>query len=154
MLSIDVKITGDKEIIKKLSKLGLAMMTYKEAMGDIGEAYEDFYGNAVIKSQGGIIGVKWKPLSTKYKKFKTKNYNAATQLLVASGKMKKSFGHEADSKSVTIYNDDPKFAYHNSDEPRSKMPRRQIFKVNDAVRKIAQDIMDADVNKKIKRAGL
>lgn len=171
MLSVKVRISGDKEAIEGLKKLGQSLVMFKEAMGSIGKELKDFYGNQVMDSEGSIIDEKWPELSDRYALYKAtghttldparmrntsgKSIYPGVGILVRTGEMKKSFGYEAQEKSVTIYNDSDHFAFHNSDEARtSNLPQRKVFKVTDDVRDIISHIIDEDIKKKITKAGL
>jgi hypothetical protein len=164
-LKVHVRITGKEETIQKLKKLGQSFYTFEAAMDDIGEKLTTFYRDTVMSSEGSAIGEPWDQLSSPYvirkatgntrKKPLGKGAYPGAGILVASGKMQSSFDYSKTAKSVTIKNTDPKFKYHNSDEERtSNLPRRQVFKVTDAVNDMVNAIIDADIQKKIRKAGL
>lgn len=153
-LAVRINISGDKETITKLQKLGQSLVMLQGAMNDIGKELTDYYGNQVFASRGGIIGENWDDLSPVYKLSKAKKFPGRSPL-VKTGAMQKSFIYEATHDSVTIANSADYFAYHQSDEPRtSNLPRRQMMKVTPDIKKLISQIIDQDINEKIKRAGL
>ena len=72
-------------------------------------------------------------------------------MLVATGVMRNSFSHEANEKSVRIGNDAPYFKYHQSSQPRTKMPRRQMIGVNDKVERLVAARFREDIREKLRR---
>lgn len=153
MLQVTVKISGSKEVQQKIAKLGKSFYMFKSAMDDIGKEVSNYYENTGFASQGGVFGARWAPLNMQYAKRKFMRYPGRSPL-VASGTMQKSFAHKATETSVTIGNTADYFKYHQSSEPRTKMPRRVTMGINSAVRQMVKDIIDADVHSKIKQAGL
>lgn len=63
--------------------------------------------------------------------------------------MQFSFYANADANSVVIGNSQPYFKYHQSTAPRTRLPRRQMLGINDDVRGIAQQLIQADIAAKI-----
>lgn len=154
MLSVTIKISGDKETIAKLGKLGQSFMSFQMAMREIGKELPAYFAGQVYVSQGGALGEKWEPLKQATKNRKAKMYPGA-QPLVATGTMQKSFDAEyPDANSVMIGNTAPYFVYHQSKAPRSKLPRRVMISSGGSVRTIIAQIIDTDIRNKIAKAGL
>ncbi|MDV7992061.1 phage virion morphogenesis protein [Rhodococcus sp. IEGM 1374] len=126
---IQLKISGDGDVKKMLHNLGLTVTDLRPAMQDTGKYLTKFFAGEVFASRGQIIGEPWQRLSEPYASRKAKLYRKG--VLVATGAMQKSFHYATTNTSVTITNDDPKFRYHQSDEPRSKIPRRVMMKLVD-----------------------
>jgi hypothetical protein len=153
MLQVTVKISGSKEFNTKIKKLGKELYLLKEPMSQIGQDLKEYYASVGISSQGGVFGKKWAPLNRRYALMKSKKYPGRSPL-VASGKMSKSYYYKAEQSSVYVGNDDPKFPFHQSSAPRSKMPLRQTIGVNQPVKSIVKDHLIYGINKKIKALGL
>lgn len=152
-LAIRVIVSGDKEMIDNLQKLGQSFVASKEAMEDIGTELASYFAGQVFVSRGGIIEEPWAELDSAYEIVKAKRYPGRSPL-VRSGEMQGAFNYEADDMGVTIFNTSDHFSYHQSDEPRtSNLPRRVMMKANDDVKKIVAQIIDEDVVNKIKKAG-
>jgi hypothetical protein len=63
--------------------------------------------------------------------------------------MQFSFVAQATANSVVISNTKPYFKYHQSTEPRRRLPRRQMLGINDDVIDIVQQLVRAEVSAKI-----
>jgi len=153
-LNVQIKITGDKETIAKLGKMGQSLLNFQTAMRSIGKELPSYFSNQVFGSQGGAIGERWPALKQATKDSKAKKYFTATPL-VNTGAMKRGFRAEyPDFNSVMIGNVAPYFDYHQSKAPRSKLPRRTMMSTGGQVKSIIGSIIDADVKQKITKAGL
>lgn len=154
MPSIQITITGDKQNIAKLSKLGQSLVMFEGAMNSIGKELSAYFAGQVFASQGGILGDQWPALSDEYALYKAKKYPGRGPL-IRTGEMQSSFFYEADSQGVLIGNAADHFKYHQSDETRtSNLPRRTMMALTDDVKDIITMIIDADVERKIRMAGL
>lgn len=169
-LAIRVEVTGDQATIQGLDQLGSELVKMDVAMESIGESLTDYFAGQAFASQGGVYGEVWQALSETYQIYKATGHTTLDQKrwrdttntntypgrgpLVKTGDMQQGFDYEADSDSVTIFNDVEYFVYHQSDEPRdSNLPRRVMMAINDDVREIIMQIINAEVERKIKEAG-
>lgn len=153
-LSVHITITGDKEAIGRLGKLGTSLLNFQGAMRSIGKELPSYFSNQVMNSQGGAIGERWPALSPATRLQKSKLYPGAGPL-VRTGQMKNSFGADyPDSNTAVIGNSAPYFVYHQSKLARRKLPRRAMMSTSGAVKDIIKDIIDADIRNKIAGAGL
>lgn len=136
--------------MKKLEELGTDFLKFDEAMKKIGEELIVYYGGQAFKSQGGVFGTPWAPLAPSTQAYKLKHYTQyAAVPLMRTGTMAKSFGYIATSKQVEIVNTADYFEYHQSSEPRHKIPRRVMFGINDDVKNIIGKVIKADINTKL-----
>lgn len=149
MLNISIHITGNKEEIERLKRLGKSLSDFGSEMDQVGRELKSYFGGQVFASDGGVFGG-WKRLSPGYTKRKIRDY-PGKGILQASGSMQKSFTFDADKTSVFITNTDPKFPFHQSTAARTKMPRRQMIGVNADVKGIVHDIIQDGVKKKLRR---
>lgn len=153
MIDVTIKITGDKETIRKLKGLKSSLINFSGAMRKIGREVVSYAGGEVFASQGGVLGHNWPRLARSTTKQKIRYYPAyATSPLIATGTMRKSFKSNPSARSVTIRNTAPQFPYHNSRAPRRKIPYRPMLLVNNAIKQKVQRIMEDDVADKIRRA--
>jgi phage gpG-like protein len=153
MAIVTIKITGDQEAIGKLQKLGKSLIMFRSAMNEIGGELSDYFSQQVFASQGGAIGERWPRLSPAYQARKAKFYPGRGPLQ-RTGEMQKGFYHTSDEQSVTIKNRKKYFDYHQSTEPRSKIPRRPMMATTGEVKDIVARVLQADVTAKIRKAGL
>ena len=152
-MQYQVRIEGGKEVKAKLLKLGPSLLKFKPEFKEIGEEVSKYYAGQVFASRGKVIGEPWKALTPAYKRRKAKRYPGAG-LLVATGKMQESFQAAATDTGVTITNTAPYFKYHQSTEPRTKMPYRPMMGVNKEVKSIIKTILETGVRKKINAVNL
>lgn len=153
-LNVQIKISGDKETIEKLGKMGQSLLNFQSAMRSIGKELPSYFSNQVFSSQGGAIGERWPALKQDTKLQKSKRYPGA-QPLVRTGQMKGGFRADfPDVNSVSIGNVAPYFVYHQSKAPRRKLPRRTMMSTGGQVKAIIGQIIDADVRDKITKVGL
>lgn len=143
----------------RLVKIGDGMIHTQPIMAEVGKELQMYYSGVAFSSQGDVFGAPWAPLSAKYEAYKG-SLNHATktrsvplikgQILVWSGKMKDSFGYEATGSGVIVGNTAPYFKYHQSAEPREKIPRRVMLGINDSVRTLVRATVIAGLEKQIK----
>lgn len=151
MLNVDVQISGDEQLIAKLIKLDAVISDFSGALKLIGEDLLKYYQDTVFNSMGGVYGTPWMKLAPSTIAQKTKHYRQyAAVPLVASGQMRDSFQAEATPHALKIENTAPYFVYHQSTAPRSKLPRRQMLGINNQVRSIIRNVIEADIRQKIR----
>jgi phage gpG-like protein len=150
MVSVNVVITGDEELIAKLNKVESQISSFPEALSQIGKKLTSYYEDTVFNSMGGVFGTPWAKLAPSTVAQKVKHYRQyASVPLMATGRMRRQFIATSDSHSLMIRNDAPYFVYHQSTEPRSKIPRRQMMGINAFLKAMIQQIVKDDINKKI-----
>lgn len=152
VLNVSIKITGTEEDLRQLRKLGDKLTDYSDAMGTIGKELSSYYSGQAFASEGGVFGAPWKPLTARYARSKAKKYGFGAGLLVghSTPHMRDSFKSDSSKTSATIYNTSPHFAYHQSSAPRHKLPRRQMMGVNEDVKKIVKQVIEADIAQKMR----
>jgi len=150
-MNVSITITGTREVRAKIKKLGSSIYDLKSSMSVIGRQAADYYANQGMLSQGGVFGSGWKPLSARYAARKAKLY-PGRPILVATGTMKDSFNYSATSTSVLVGNTAPQFKYHQSSEPRTKIPRRPMLGVNDQIKRMVREELTREITQKIKAA--
>lgn len=146
-MNLTIQIKGGKEAQAKFQKLGQRLFIFTAAMDDIGNKLEDYYSNAAFLSQGGVYGNKWKRLQHATVVDKAKHYSGRPPEF-RTGKMQSGFRHTSTSSSVKIYNRMPYFKYQQLGT--SRLPARQMIGVNSEVMKMIRDIIEKDVNKKLR----
>lgn len=153
MLSVTVKITGDKEEIAKLRKLGDKLMDFTSAMRTIGDELKSYYANDVFDSRGGVYGTAWVPLSPVYRNWKLKHYRNGSANLRLTGQMQKSFRATTTKNSVVIDNTRITANGRNLLEIHQKglghNPVRRVLLINTTVENKVKAIIDKDVHEKI-----
>lgn len=147
-LSITINISGTQEELNKLAKLKGGLRDFTTAMRTVGDLMVKYYAGKGYASQGGVFGVVWPSLNPVYARRKAISY-PGRGILEASGTMKRSFDATSTSDSVSVTNTAPYAIYHQSTEPRTKMPYRPIMRINDDVKDIVRAVLQQDIQKKL-----
>lgn len=150
MTQMEVDVQGAEEIKKMLSQLGLDVKDLKPAMDEVGRDVTKYFGGQVFASRGSVIGQPWQRLSDRYAAAKAKKWGSKP-LLVASGRMQKSFRHKAGKMDVTIDNPTPYFKYHQSTDTRYVLPRRAMIGIYGTLQRDATNIIAKVLANKIKQ---
>lgn len=151
-LDMRLEVEGAKEVQKMLDELGADMRDLRGAMNAVGNNARSYFSGQVFASRGQAIGQPWQRLSEPYATKKARQFPGRMPLK-RTGAMSKSFRHTADNMSVTIYNFDPKFRYHQSTEPRSKIPRRAMIGVSAHLERSTTAIIAKVLAEKIRKKG-
>lgn len=152
-MNITIRITGNTETRQRLKKIGSGINDMKDAMEHIGQKVGHYYQEDVFKSQGGVLGNRWKPLAASTIRGKKKSFRQYTSVpLIGSDTMRKSFISKSTKTNVIITNSADYFKYHQSSAPRRRLPRRQMMGINNPVKTIVRDIIKEDIAKKIRKA--
>lgn len=147
-LNVQVIISGTEEELSRLSKLKDGLNDFGAALKTIGDQMARYYSSESFASQGGVFGSAWADLSPIYAKRKGKLF-PGRGILVATGNMQDSFTADSDNSSLYVTNTAEYAVYHQSTEPRSKMPYRPFMAVNDDVKGIVQQVMQDDIQEKL-----
>lgn len=153
-MQISVEVVGNKQLMRKLVRLGVDLKDYSTPMKEIGKQLANYYAGPAFLSQGAVFGKKWPKLSPAYQRYKAKHYRTfANTMLVrsdSSDAMRNEFESVSTKTTAVIGNNAKYFKYHQSTAPRTKIPRRAMMGVNDPVRTIVKDILDDDIKKKLR----
>lgn len=145
-MQISIRISGDKETIKALQKMGASFFNYRREMQEIGKLVKDYAGNETMASQGGALGTRWARLSPRYAAWKARNYPGRPPL-VRTGHMQKSYEFDAKDQSVTIRNAADYFEFHQLGTRH--MPQRLALAINSIQKRSIVNIIDAGTRRKI-----
>lgn len=158
-MQITITVRGNKEFIRKMQRSGKNMDNHRTAFKKIGKALKSYYANEAFASEGGVFGAPWPPLKSRTVRSRTAQVGGslaagvgAAQMLVRSGRMKRSFFYKAEKDSVVITNSADYFKYHQSEKPRRKIPRRQMIGINNKVKRLVRQELRDSVRRKIATA--
>lgn len=112
-----------------------AVKDWTPAFAKSGEDLIEVFSYDVFETEGAAIGEDWAPLSPQYAKYKEKRY-PDQGVLQASGVMRQSFMQMYDSTMLRIWNAAAYFKYHQSNQPRTKIPRRAMMKLTQAMKEM------------------
>lgn len=150
MINIQITVSGSTEVIKKLQAFEVELNDWHDVFNNVGDYLMDVYSRQVFSTEGGILGDRWADLSPAYELWKAKRY-AGRGILEASGRLKGGFQKRIGSQDMEIKNTTPYAVYHQSTEPRSKIPRRPIIGMSgDIESKVIRYFVDG-ISGKIKK---
>lgn len=138
-------IEGEQQLSRKL--LGLSMKS-QDLSGPFKEAADKLvrvFSRDVFTSKGAVIGEKWERLSPRTVASKARRGQSADPL-VATGRMKRSFKSLVSTNQAVIYNEAEYFKYHQSKEPRKRLPRRVMMKLHDPQKEMVVRIFQQHLN--------
>ncbi|MBZ4533131.1 hypothetical protein GBP62_25165 [Mycobacterium avium subsp. hominissuis] len=148
-LELDLEVQNAEKIEKMLADLGLDIKDMRSAMDDVGKSTIKYFSGQVFASRGSTIGDRWPRLSDKYATWKAKRW-AGKPVLVRTGTMQSSFTKKASNMEVVIGNSAPYFKYHQSSEPRKKIPRRAMIGIYTGMQDDVTKTIAAALSKKIR----
>jgi phage gpG-like protein len=125
-LYLNWTIEGELQLSRKLLFLSDRVKDWTPAFEDTASYLLEVFGNAVFETEGAEIGEMWLPLSSWYAVTKQAMHPGAG-LLVATGLMKSSFSALLQPNQLQIVNLVDYFKYHQSNQPRHKLPRRAMM---------------------------
>lgn len=134
MISIKFTIEGEDHLNRTLTGLSASLSDFKVPLKQSTSLLMSDINNAFDTSGRSYDFGGWAPLSNEYASWKSKRYSNSG-ILTRTGEMRKSFRNIVDSTMMKIWNTSPYFKYHQSNQPRSKMPRRIMLYFNQNTRR-------------------
>lgn len=123
-----IKLDG---VIENKQRVSAYFDDVKVKVGDMSEPIKEanrYMRGEINKNygkEGGVVTSKWAALNPEYAKRKRKG----SKILVDTGKMKKAFYSKFGKNQVEIGNRSSYFKYHQSNKPRTKLPRRAMIEI-------------------------
>lgn len=114
-------IEGEEQLSRNLRNVSLEMGNWFGTFKEIGGRLQTLFSGTVFESEGREIGEPWAKRKKEY----------PWKPLQKSGRMRGGFNYNAKKDSVTISNRVSYFAYHQSNKPRYRLPRRVMMKIDD-----------------------
>lgn len=144
MTQVTITVTGDKEAMARLRKIGSGVVNLQTSMDKIGSYLTGFFSGEVFASRGGVIGESWPRLSAKYAAYKARTFPGRPPL-IRRGVMQRSFKAKTGRASARIYNSAGHFGFHQ--EGTRRLPARVMMKVDQAREKRIIDIIQGEIAK-------
>lgn len=123
-------IEGEQQLARRLRQVETKISNFSKPFRTSAQMLENVFSKSVFASQGGAIGEKWKRLSP-YTVAQKARLGYPADPLVRTGKMKRGFRSIVSTDQAVIYNTAEYFKYHQSNQPRKKLPRRVMMKLAD-----------------------
>jgi len=121
---ITFTIEGEKELSRRLLKLGEDVKDFKPEFTESSDFLKGFFGGEVFDTRGGAIGKPW------VKRKRPQPW----PLLERSGKMRRSFQSKGEKVQARVWNAVDYFKFHQSILPRHRLPRRVMMKLTDTLK--------------------
>lgn len=150
-MQISWKIEGEKELSRKLQGISDSVKDWKPAFTDATKELVRIFSTDVFATRGAVIGENWPPLRSRYLDTKVKAGYPADPL-IKTGAMKNSFKSLAKTDYGEVWNSAWYFGFHQSNQPRSKLPRRVMMKLAEEQKQMIVKIFHTYWFKKIKNA--
>jgi len=132
-------IEGEEQLVRNLRIISDEIKDWTPAFKQASDKLKGIFEDDVFRTQGGAIQENWQPLKPTYLAQKVKK-GYPSDPLIKTGLMKSSFETEVRKDSAIISNVSPYFKYHQSKEPRSKLPRRIMMKLGNPQKEIVVKI--------------
>ena len=143
------KIEGEQQLLRNLRGVQESMGSWAPAFKKISKELKDVFSNDVFATKGAAIEESWPALSPRYLAAKRRAGYPADPL-IRTGKMQKAFKSLAKTDSATIWNSIAYAKYHQSNKPRTKIPRRAMMKLGNAQKALVVKIFHTHFVKKLK----
>lgn len=101
---------------------------WSPAFQDTARELKNIFSNDVFQTEGGIIDEHWSPLKQAYAIQKAKKF-PGKGILEATGDMRNSFMTLWRPDMAQVWNTATYFKYHQSNQPRTRLPRRVMMKL-------------------------
>jgi len=141
-------IEGETQLARKLEHIGKEIKDWKPAFREAADRLQTIFSNDVFRTEGGVIGQSWEPLKPRYLAQKVQS-GYPPDILIRTGKMKESFFSNVTKDYAEIGNNAEYFKYHQSKQPRSKIPRRIMMKLGNPQKEIVTKIFHTYWYKKV-----
>lgn len=149
-VSIGWTIEGEKQLSRVLLTLADGVKDWTPAFQETAITLKKIFSDDVFKTQGGVIDEHWSPLSKAYAYQKAKKY-PGRGILEKTGTMRDSFMTMWRPDMAAVWNEADYFKYHQSNKPRSKLPRRVMMKLADSQRTLVVKIFHNYFERMVKK---
>lgn len=140
-------IEGKQELSRKLQGVSLEMKNWRAPLDRAATNLLKVFSNDVFTTRGKAVGSTWAPLSPATIARKARGNTP----LIETGRMQSSFTKEVHTDYAVIGNDTPYFKYHQSNQPRKRLPRRVMMRIGNRQKEMVQREFVRAFNDKIKR---
>lgn len=152
MADITVTVTGDKELVRKLTAFtGGGGLNLKRSLGASGLYLTRFFSGEVFASRGGVIGKPWPALNARYAASKARTYPGRPPL-VKSGEMMRSFGFKDGAQRLELFNTSDHFDVHQNGSGR--VPQRMMMRVDEQRAERVVKYIVGDLTEQMQQRGL
>jgi phage gpG-like protein len=135
-------IEGEKQISRRFNKIPKDMGNMSVPLFKIGRELRKSVDEN-YSQRGSLFGAKWEP----------RKDNKRHPLLEKTGKMRRGFQQRIGEGYVEIYNVEDYFKYHQSNKPRTRLPRRLMLKIDDIRKTFITKEFQRHIQKRLREEG-
>lgn len=146
-MQITWQIEGKKELSRNLRGVSLEMKDWRAPLDRAATKLVRVFSDDVFTTKGKAVGSTWAPLSPATIARKAHGNTP----LIETGRMQSSFTKAVHPDYAVIGNDTPYFKYHQSNQPRKRLPRRVMMQMGNRQKEMVQREFVRAFNDKIKR---
>ena len=143
-------IVDTRQVNKVLDSLRTKLLNWSDGMEAVGSAFKQYYATKPFASRGSVFGSVWPDLQPAYASYKARKF-PGRPILVATGAMAQGFDFTANSDQVKVFNPVDYFEKHQKGE---SVPQRTSMALNSELKQMAQDILQKDLQAKMRGLGL
>jgi len=147
-MQLNIKVEGSEAFIAKLRVITGGFKNWADEFSTMGEYLVKYYSQYPFFTEGEVFGERWPELAESTVKEKAKDYQNRP-MLIRTKLMSSSFAFSSSSSTLLIYNSADYFAYHQSSEPRTKLPRRAMMAVNKEIVNEIRNIMVTGIRRRM-----
>lgn len=147
MVSVSVKVTGDKKVIDRLRKFKVDLEDFSDEMNKLGTYFIRFFSQDVFITEGDVFSDRWTRLSANYEFWKRIKY-AGRGILERTGTLRQGYEMQSSRDYVRIFNDVPYAKYHQFGT--YKLPKRTLMKIDEQRKQYIFELFRQSVAGKIK----
>lgn len=125
---IEWTIEGEKQLARVLEGVRSDIKNLHAPFSEIAKKLVRVYSRDVFSTEGRSINERWARLSP-YTVAQKARLGFPADPLIRTKAMQRSFRSIVQTDSATIYNTAEYFKYHQSNQPRKKLPRRVMMKL-------------------------
>lgn len=143
-------IEGEQQLARNLRGVKESMGDWTPAFRKTAKDLQAIFANDVFQTKGKAVDEDWPPLKPTYLAQKRKQ-GYSDEPLIKTGKMQKAFKSKFKPDSAKIWNAIQYSMYHQSNKPRSKLPRRVMMKLGNDQKELVVKIFHTHFIKKLKK---
>lgn len=125
-MQLSFSIEGEKQLSRRLRIVSDRVKDWTPAFKETSVQLKQVFAEDAFKTEGQAVGQVWSPLSRAYAERKAKLY-PGKGLLEATGAMRKAFKTLWKADMAAVWNESEYFKYHQSRQPRKRLPRRAMM---------------------------
>lgn len=137
-------IEGEKQLSRTMIGVENKIKDLKPAFDQSAKKLISVFSKDVFDTEGAEIKSRWDRLSP-YTVAQKARLGFPPDILIRTGRMKNSFKSLVTSEQAVITNDADYFPYHQSNKPRSHLPRRVMMKLADNQKELVMKVFQEHI---------